>query len=89
LYNRCSRRTRALIDLCGSVFLLLPLTGFIAWVSWEYVADSWQVLEGSREAGGLPGVYLLKSFILVMAVLLVIQAIANILRAFVTIRNKR
>ena len=45
------------------------------------------MLEGSREAGGLPGVYLLKSFILVMSALLVLQAVANMIRAFRTWRG--
>lgn len=81
LYNRCTKKTRALIDLLGSLLLLLPLVSFIAYISWEYVLDSWDVMEGSREAGGLPGVFLLKSFILVMSALLVVQAVANMFAA--------
>ena len=87
LYNRCSVKTRALIDLLGSLLLLLPLMLFIAWISWDYVVDSWQVLESSREAGGLPGVYLLKSAILVMSALLVVQALAIILRSAARLRG--
>ena len=89
LYNRCSEKTRALIDLLGSLFLLMPLMLFIAWISWQYVADSWGVYEGSREAGGLPGVFLLKSLILLMAALLVLQAIANSLNALLCLRGGR
>jgi TRAP-type mannitol/chloroaromatic compound transport system permease small subunit len=88
IYNRCSIQSRALIDLLGSVFLLMPLMLFIAWISWVYILDSWSVHEGSREAGGLPGVFLLKSLILVMAALLVLQAIANALNAFATWRGR-
>ncbi len=62
IYNRCSEKTRALIDLLGSLFLLMPLMLFIAWISWYYVADSWSVYEGSQEAGGLPGVFAVKKF---------------------------
>ncbi|MGB5396044.1 MAG: TRAP transporter small permease subunit [Gammaproteobacteria bacterium] len=87
IYNRCSDKTRALIDLLGSVFLLMPLMLFIAWISWYYVADSWSVYEGSQEAGGLPGVFALKSLILVMAALLVLQAVANILNAITIVRG--
>lgn len=88
LYNRCNAERKALINLCGSLLLLLPLAGFIAYVSWEYVIDSWSVYEGSREAGGLPGVFLLKSFILIMAALLVLQAIAIVLRCVAVIRGQ-
>lgn len=86
-YTRCSKQRRALIDLLGSLLLLFPLMSFIAYVSWDYVLNSWDVLEASREAGGLPGVYLLKSFILVMSALLVIQAIAVCLRSIHNLRE--
>ena len=48
--------------------------------------DSWGVLEGSREAGGLPAVFLLKSLILVMAVMLMLQALVQIARSVQTLR---
>ncbi|MDT8452830.1 MAG: TRAP transporter small permease subunit [Gammaproteobacteria bacterium] len=87
-YSRFSERARAWVDLCGALFMLMPFMGFIAWISWQYVVESWLVLEGSREAGGLPGVFLLKSLILVMAALLLLQAVAQVTRALQTIRGR-
>jgi TRAP-type mannitol/chloroaromatic compound transport system permease small subunit len=87
-YSRFSVKTRAWIDLLGSLFLLLPVMVFIAWISWEYVSDSWAVLEGSREAGGLPAVYLLKSLILVLALMLILQALVQISRSIQLIKGK-
>jgi len=84
-YSRCSKQTKAWIDLFGALFLLLPFMLFVSWVSWSYIADSWSVLESSREAGGLPGVFLLKSLILVMALLLSLQAFTQIARNIETI----
>jgi TRAP-type mannitol/chloroaromatic compound transport system permease small subunit len=86
-YSRFSVKTRAWIDLVGSLLLLLPVMVFIAWISWEYVVDSWEVLEGSREAGGLPAVFLLKSLILVLAFMLILQALVQITRSVQTIRS--
>ena len=80
-YHKLGHKGRAWIDFLGSLLILLPVMVFIIWISWDYIADSWDVLESSREAGGLPGVYLLKSVILVMAGLLILQAIALILRS--------
>ena len=80
-YRRFSERARAWVDLIGGLLLLLPVCFFIFYQSWEYVADSWSIREGSREAGGIEGVYLLKSMILVMAALMVIQGIASVLRS--------
>ena len=84
-YARFSKQTKAWVDLFGAVFLLLPFMLFISWISWQYIVESWLVLEGSREAGGLPGVFLLKSLILVMTFLLSLQAFTQIVRHIETI----
>ena len=80
-YAAASPRRKALVDLLGSLLLLLPICLFIFYVSWDYVADSWSVWESSREAGGLPGIFLLKSTLLVMAGLLLLQGLAEAIRA--------
>jgi TRAP-type mannitol/chloroaromatic compound transport system permease small subunit len=47
----------------------------------SYVTEAWFSLEGSPEPGGLPAVFLLKTLIPVMALLLGLQAIAEIIRS--------
>lgn len=84
-YSRFSGQTKAWVDLFGAFFLLLPFMLFLSWISWQYIADSWSVFEGSREAGGLPGVFLLKSLILVMTGLLSLQAMTQVARNIETI----
>ena len=78
-YCNMSRRSKAWVNLLGNIFLLIPVTLFIAWISWDYVAASWALKEQSGEAGGLPGVYLLKSSILIMTLLLLIQGFSQLL----------
>ncbi len=39
-------------------------------------------MEGSSEAGGLPFLYVLKSFILIMASLMALQILANAVEAY-------
>lgn len=84
-YRRLSPRGQALVDTLGTLFLLFPVCGYIFWSSWGYVTDSWQLLEGSREAGGLPGVFLLKTSILLMASFLSLQGISMLLKNFIII----
>jgi len=86
-YRRFSPRGRARVDLLGVLLLLWPVCGFILWTSWGYVADSWAVQEGSREAGGLPGVWLLKTLILIMPLLLMVQGLAQALRSVLVLRG--
>ncbi len=87
-YRKLGPRARAVIDLLGALCLLIPVCLFISWISWEYVSASWSLYEGSREAGGLPGVFLLKSVILIMAALLLLQGIAQILHAILILTGR-
>ncbi len=86
-YRRLSARGRAWIDLCGTLFLLIPVVLFIAIGSFGYVRSSWAILERSPD-GGIPGVYLLKSLILVMMALLLVQGIAQVIRKVLVIRHR-
>jgi TRAP-type mannitol/chloroaromatic compound transport system permease small subunit len=79
-YERLSRRGQAWVDLIGAVLLLVPVCFLIIWLGWDYVSESWRVKESSREAGGLPLVYLLKTLILIMPLLLLVQGLVNALR---------
>lgn len=79
-YRRWSPRTRAWIDCIGSIVLLAPMCVFILWISIPYVADAWSIRESSADPGGLPAVFLLKSLIPVLAVTLLLQGLAEILR---------
>ncbi|OQK15083.1 hypothetical protein AU255_19060 [Methyloprofundus sedimenti] len=76
VYQRCTPKVKAWIDLLGTLFLLLPVAGFILWSSWGYVMDSWDILESSRNSGGLPIIYLLKSCLLLMSGLLILQGLS-------------
>ena len=80
-YGTASPRTKALVDLAGSLVFLLPFAGVLVLFSVPYAARSWSLMEHSREASGLPLVYLLKTLIPVFAVLLGLQGIAQAIRA--------
>lgn len=75
-YRPASIRFQAIVDLCGAIFLLLPMMVTVAWVSFPYIASSWHQLEGSREAGGLEGLFLLKTVLLVFCLLLGLQGLS-------------
>jgi len=81
-YRDGSARYRSWVDLLGTVLLLIPFCAFTLWVGWEYALSSWKLLEGSREAGGLPLVFLLKSLILLLPALLLLQAIPLLHRSW-------
>lgn len=86
-YRQASAHRRALVDLLGSVLLLLPMTLTILWYSVPYVLQSWRQLEGSREAGGLPGLFLLKSVIPLFCLLLALQGLSLAARSALRLRS--
>jgi TRAP-type mannitol/chloroaromatic compound transport system permease small subunit len=79
-YRRFSSEKQAKVDILGSLFLLMPVNIFIFMVSFDYVMRAWRVMEASQEAGGIPGVFLLKSLILLFAFTMLIQGIAEMIR---------
>lgn len=79
-YSRFSLRGKALLNLAGTLFLLIPFCLFVLWASWDYVSLSWQIRERSVETSGLPFVYLLKTTILLLAGFLLWQALAEVLK---------
>jgi TRAP-type mannitol/chloroaromatic compound transport system permease small subunit len=84
-YADASPRTRAIVDLAGALLLLLPFCAALAWFALPYVARSWATLERSREASGLPLVFLLKTLIPLFAVLLAVQGLAQAARAWLVL----
>lgn len=87
-YAGMTPKNRARVDLLGTLIFLIPFCVFILVVSWPYVANSWKLLESSREAGGLPLVFLLKSLIMVMPALLLGQAFINLTDAWKILRSE-
>ena len=77
IYRGYSVKTKALVNLVGGVLFLLPLCCVLFFVSWDYVLASWAIKETSSENNGLPFIYLLKSLMLTMPVLLFLQGLAE------------
>ncbi|WP_346838220.1 TRAP transporter small permease subunit [Microbulbifer sp. SAOS-129_SWC] len=80
-YRTMGERGKAWVNAVGTLIFLLPLCTFIFAGSLQFAAASWAVHEGSGSAGGLPGVFLLKSLIPLAALTLALQGLAQFGRA--------
>jgi TRAP-type mannitol/chloroaromatic compound transport system permease small subunit len=87
-YADATPRTKALVDLVGSLVFLLPFAIALAALSIPYVARSWVILERSRETSGLPFVYLLKTLIPLFAGLFALQGVAQAIRAALVLTSR-
>jgi TRAP-type mannitol/chloroaromatic compound transport system permease small subunit len=84
-YRGFSIRQQAWVNAVGSIVFLLPLCGFILFVSWDFAANAWNIFEGSNNANGIPAVYLLKSLIPLMASFLILQGVSEILKSLLVL----
>ena len=86
-YDRFSLKGRALVDLIGAL-MTIAIGAAIAWLGLSYTEQSWQLMEGSPDPGGLPYRYLLKAFIPLGFAALALQGVADCLRALLVLSGK-
>ncbi len=87
LYREAPPRTKAIVNLVGSILFLIPVCGLIFWVAWPYVMQSWSVWEGSQESSGIPARYLQKTAILAFAVLMALQGLSMAIRSILVLQG--
>lgn len=87
-YREASPRRKAIVDLLGALVLLMPFMIAILWSAYPYVSQSWASLEGSRDGpSGIQGVYILKTFILIFAVLVALQGVSMAIKSILVLRG--
>jgi TRAP-type mannitol/chloroaromatic compound transport system permease small subunit len=84
-YARMSERAKAWIDLIGCVVWLLPWLAVLVATSMPWVAISWRLFEPSTNIGGMPGLFLLKTEIIVFTVLVGLQGFGVMCRSLLLI----
>jgi len=88
-YRPASVKWRALVDLVGALIFLLPFTAIVYAYSMPFVARAWSYTEASANVGGMPGLFILKSFIIAFAILLALQGLAMICRSVLILGGRR
>lgn len=84
-YRDWSVKKKNLVNRLGIIFFAIPFCVFTFFISFDLVINSWKVLETSQEPGGLPFVYLFKTLLLLMPLLVFIQCVAELLRTFLPV----
>ena len=80
LFDTYSSRKKALINILGTVLLLMPVTLLILSGSLEFVYDAFETQEISEDPGGLPYRWLIKGMIPLSFGFLLLSAIGYILQ---------
>jgi len=76
IYQQLTPKGQAWVNLIGTIFFLLPGCAMVVITSWKFTYNSWTILEGSPDPGGIPLRFLVKGTITVGFALLFIQGVA-------------
>ncbi len=80
LYDKFSEKTKAIINIVGTLVFLLPFTALIIYGSYAFVMDSYSVGETSGDPGGLKYLWLIKAAIPVSFIILFLEGINYIIK---------
>ena len=80
LYDRLGARKKAIINILGTFFFLMPLALLIMSGSFEFVNDAWITQEISEDPGGLRYRWLIKGMIPLSFGFLLFSAVGYILK---------
>ncbi|MBU2091793.1 MAG: TRAP transporter small permease subunit [Alphaproteobacteria bacterium] len=89
LYAKWPVRRRALVECIGVLVFTLPWMGVLAWLTWPFIVSSWSIYEGSGQPNGMPGVFLLKTVLLVFCLLVGLQGLAVLARGILVLTGDR
>lgn len=88
-YAKCSTYQKAIIDVLGNVFFLVPSMLALLYWSWTTVYAALKIKEGAIDVGGIPGIWLLKLLIPAFCITVLIQSSACIIKNALVIINER
>lgn len=87
-YRPAGLRFKAWVDILGSLLFVGPFIWVLVQYGLPYVQRSWRFYEGSANYGGMPGLFVLKSFILLFALVVGLQALAMLLRGVLVLTDR-
>lgn len=89
LYDRMGARKKALINIWGTILMLVPLALLVFFGSFEYVHDAFITNEISEDPGGLPYRWIIKSMIPLSMAFLLMSAFGYVLRNIMNYREAK
>jgi TRAP-type mannitol/chloroaromatic compound transport system permease small subunit len=87
LYSSMRPRTQAALDLALYLVFFVPGIAALIFAGYYYAADSWRIAEHSNVTANGPPVYQFKSMIPLAGALVMLQGLAEIVRAVVCLKT--
>jgi len=86
-HAKMTSKSKALVDIAGFYALLIPFCLVLIWYAQSFVGLAWISLEGSAESDGIRGVFILKTFVSIFAVMMLMQGLSIAGRAALFLRG--
>lgn len=87
-YGKMTARSRAWVDLTGTLVFLFPFLLVLGIVFWNFFMNSLRADEGSPNPGGLPNWWILKGACFFMVVMIFLQGLAAIARSLLVFQGR-
>ena len=87
-YAKMPAKSKALVDIVGFYALLIPFCLVLIWNAQSFVGLAWVSLEGSAETDGIRGIFILKTFVSIFALMMLAQGLSIAGRASLFLRGK-
>ena len=81
LFASFTKRNKQLVEIITAI-ISIAVCAIVMWLSWSYVAYSWNIGEGSANPGGIPARYALKALIPIGFALLFLQSVAQAIHSY-------
>ena len=88
IYDNLSIKRKAMINIIGTLFMLIPFAIFIAYGSYDFVVDSYDYNEISEDPGGLTHRWIIKSMIPLAFATLILSAFGYINKNINILRDR-
>ena len=85
IYQRLSTKSQAWVNFICCFVFLFPGCFLIIYTSLDFVANSWAVMEGSPDPGGIPFRFILKACIPAGFILFALQGVSLMIKSLLTI----
>jgi TRAP-type mannitol/chloroaromatic compound transport system permease small subunit len=87
-YGKMEPRRKAWLDIVGTLIFLFPWLAVLSYGSAPFILGAWDIREGSAQAGGMPGVFLLKTMLWVFCLLVGLQGFAFLARRILFLNGR-
>ncbi len=89
MFSHYSKETKAIVQILSMMFLLIPFSLFFLNGAFEMMVQSYLQNEVSSDPGGLAYRFVIKGVLFVAFILLVLQAVSEIIKAYARLESKK